>query len=104
MSDSKWTVTDCGEYIEVRAPNGGCVEMRADDESPHSQFAYFALKMLLTDRDAYRASSEIRGANLTDIQAVLKELSAYFAGTALDCRNMARKLRNLERASLDCSP
>lgn len=57
-----------------------------------------------TDRDAYRVSSEIRGANIEAMHEVLIELSALLAGQATDFRQVARDLRRMARASLDCSP
>ncbi len=58
----------------------------------------------MQERDAYRASSEIRGENIEYMHNVLSELSAMFAGQALGCRQIARELRKMARLSLDCSP
>jgi len=111
MNVDKWTAADCGNYIEVRAPNGGLCEMRGDSAYTHERFAYFALRQMLLDvaavtaeRDACQASSDIRGSNIEEMHEVLVELSAMFAGQELGCRQIARELRNLARASLDCSP
>lgn len=111
MSDKKWTATDCGNYIDVRAPNGFGCEMWGDAVDAHERFAYFALRQMILDfaavtaeRDTDRASSEIRGANIEDMHMGLVELSAHFAGQAIGCRQVARELRQMARASLDCSP
>lgn len=111
MSDEKWTATDCGNCISVRAPNGGLCEMWGDSTHAHERFAYFALRQLIADlaavtaeRDAYRVSSEIRGSNIEAMHEVLAELSAHFAAEAIGCRQLARGLRTMARASLDCSP
>jgi hypothetical protein len=111
MSDEKWTATDCGNYIDVRAPGGFACEMRGDSAYTHERFAYFALRQMILDvaavtaeRDAYQASSDIRGSNIEEINKVVIELSAYFAEQAIGCRQVARELRKMARASLDCSP
>jgi len=111
MSNENWTAADCGKYISVRAPNGGTCEMWGDAEDAHQRFAYFVLRQMIRDlaavtedRDAYRVSSEIRGANIETMHEVLIELSAFLAGQATGCRQMARELRRMVRASLDCSP
>ena len=71
MSNENWTATDCGKYIRVCAPNGGTCEMFGDSDDAHQRFAYFVLRQMIRDlaevtedRDAYRVSSEIRGANI----------------------------------------
>ena len=111
MGNENWTATDCGKYISVRAPNGGTCEMWGDAEDAHQRFAYFMLRQMIRDlaavtedRDAYRVSSEIRGANIEAMHKVLIELSALLAGQATDFRQVARDLRRMARASLDCSP
>ena len=58
----------------------------------------------MQERDAYQASSEIRGANIIEMQKALIDLSAHFAGQALGFREIARELRKMARGSLDCSP
>lgn len=111
MSNENWTATDCGKYIRVCAPNGVTCEMWGDSDDAHERFAYFVLRQVIRDlaavtedRDAYRASSEIRGANIEAMHEVLIELSALLAGQATDFRQVARDLRRMARASLDCSP
>lgn len=54
--------------------------------------------------EGYRASSDIRGANIIEMQKALIDLSAHFAGQALGFREMARELRKMARGSVDCSP
>ena len=109
--NENWTATDCGKYIRVCAPNGGTCEMFGDSDDAHQRFAYFVLRQMIRDlaevtedRDAYRVSSEIRGANIEAMHEVLIELSALLAGQATDFRQVARDLRRMARASLDCSP
>lgn len=104
MSNENWTATDRGKYIRVRAPNGGICDMWGDSDDAHQRFAYFVLRQMIRDRDAYRVSSEIRGANIEAMHKVLIELSALLAGQATDFRQVARDLRRMARASLDCSP
>lgn len=62
-----------------------------------------SLAEMTEERNAFKASSEIRGANIEEMAKVFAELSAYFAGSALDHREMARKTRQMARAALDCS-
>lgn len=77
-------------HIRVCAPNGGTCEMWGDSDDAHQRFAYFVLRQMIRDiaavtedRDAYRVSSEIRGANIEAMHEVLIELSALLAGQ--DC-------------------
>ena len=84
MSNENWTATDCGKYIRVCAPNGVTCEMWGDSDDAHQRFAYFVLRQMICDlaavtedRDAHRASSEIRGANIEAMHEVLIELSAF---------------------------
>lgn len=99
------------QVIRVCAPNGVTCEMFGDSDDAHQRFAYFVLRQMIRDlaevtedRDAYRVSSEIRGANIEAMHEVLIELSALLAGQATDFRQVARDLRRMARASLDCSP
>ena len=55
------------------------------------------------ERNAFKASSEIRGANMNNMALTLAELSSFFGKLALDSREMARKARQISRLSLDCS-
>ena len=62
-----------------------------------------ALAEITDERNAFKASSEIRGENIKEMAKVLAELSAFFGGLALDSREMARKARHVKQISLDCS-